>query len=1021
MVIRGLLHHIVSRREEHGLVQKIDLCKELEFLKKKSGKAGSKGGPEPARLLIDLRGFIGWIYPKILAWQSNGSKIPQHVLSISGGNYDVVSDAVSNFIEAIKLTGFELDFFVDTDGGCSIRDAFPDRVDLWRRRNARLRQVNGSVKEWADGKRSASHAPSDIIPPLLLDQVIASVKKKKVKVIVDNHYRSSPMNIIAWENGQKKFLYYAVVSNNTDYTVMKTCPRFIPFVFIDFYDKIKNFPVQRAPKHLKELWIGFTNNDRICKDLKLGHEWHNNNNNQKDGGKGDRGEEKMWWHPHLLVELSMLIGTDITFPLFTKKGLWKKLDIPAPTLLDVSKWMRDIIYQGKMRWHSTYLEQLHPEIGKLAKEDPEFAGVLKLTRSIYSHANDYLEQDFTDLCRIREGSGKEVPMKPQLFLNNMQLENQITNCELPFTTVTLAKSACAFYPTVLEDPRSDDPGCQELLQLFRYVVSKVFGGSFVKEFHGMSDGEKVNLGSTNSCPDLMQLNSMPKQTKLEIFGLLSACRLEKYKYEQKNAKIKGRKVEAFSVDNFVRDVFLKAAEAARVRVVGANGWVQYFDLKTQKPYYYNTGTQNTVWEEPNNFRSPSQSSIEDVTSRMSADAKEFVPGASFAEAAKNNKADEMSAAELELDSLNDFAIALDIHPVIYHSLAHLLSFNVTTSDELSASIRKHELESILLTLWLTAEKRNFFVSKDNSKREFNKFVPKHRERLLKAWKDLTSKSEFTPNIRGVSLASWWQTTFAAVRDLARSFGLDEPDHFDPKEIFNGSLFQAIYHGGAYEKWDLKISESQNDDEKYCGAYNSLGEARHKATTEKDFVKFKKKFLDNMPKLLKNFADVPKNQNDWWDKKHKKEEKKADLLPIDHHKEKIIGHIVKHRITCIQGETGCGKSTRVPVMLYEDWKDRGGEKSGEKLKILVTQPRRLACISLANRVASCCNEKIGKTIGYQISGDNVVKRDTRIVFMTTGYLLQVVVNDPGRLKEFTHVVLDEVHESCCPDTLFISSL
>ena len=79
----------------------------------------------------------------------------------------------------------------------------------------------------------------------------------------------------------------------------------------------------------------------------------------------------------------------------------------------------------------------------------------------------------------------------------------------------------------------------------------------------------------------------------------------------------------------------------------------------------------------------------------------------------------------------------------------------------------------------------------------------------------------------------------------------------------------------------------------------------------------------------------------------------------------------------------------------------------RLKVLVTQPRRIACISLAKRVASVLGEELGNSVGYQISGDTAVKKNTQIVFVTTGYLLQVVVNNPERLNEYSHIVLDEV--------------
>merc|ERR1719181_1843040 len=92
-----------------------------------------------------------------------------------------------------------------------------------------------------------------------------------------------------------------------------------------------------------------------------------------------------------------------------------------------------------------------------------------------------------------------------------------------------------------------------------------------------------------------------------------------------------------------------------------------------------------------------------------------------------------------------------------------------------------------------------------------------------------------------------------------------------------------------------------------------------------------------------------------------------------------------------------------------------EKSGEQpppLKVVVTQPRRIACITLAKRVQNLMKQQFPQTpnvTGYQTSGDGTASSRTKIVFVTTGYLLQVVVNQPERLKEYTHIVLDEVHE------------
>mmetsp|Transcript_119275 Transcript_119275/g.309503 ORF Transcript_119275/g.309503 Transcript_119275/m.309503 type:complete len:1378 (-) Transcript_119275:291-4424(-) len=131
------------------------------------------------------------------------------------------------------------------------------------------------------------------------------------------------------------------------------------------------------------------------------------------------------------------------------------------------------------------------------------------------------------------------------------------------------------------------------------------------------------------------------------------------------------------------------------------------------------------------------------------------------------------------------------------------------------------------------------------------------------------------------------------------------------------------------------------------------------------------------------------------------------LPIFAHREAILRHIREHRVTHIQGETGCGKSTQVPKYIMEDAEAMRKDGRGDGVtKIVVTQPRRMAAITLARRVASELGEEIGKTVGYKISGDSV---GGKLCFVTTGFLLQVLVNQPEEFATYTHVILDEVHE------------
>ncbi len=110
------------------------------------------------------------------------------------------------------------------------------------------------------------------------------------------------------------------------------------------------------------------------------------------------------------------------------------------------------------------------------------------------------------------------------------------------------------------------------------------------------------------------------------------------------------------------------------------------------------------------------------------------------------------------------------------------------------------------------------------------------------------------------------------------------------------------------------------------------------------------------------------------------------LPIMAHRSRILELVHAHTVICIEGETGCGKSTKVPQFILDDSFSRGGEAS--TCRILVTQPRRVAAVKLAERVSGERGEKLGKTVGYCVGGDHRRAAQTVLTYCTVGYLLQV---------------------------------
>ncbi len=141
------------------------------------------------------------------------------------------------------------------------------------------------------------------------------------------------------------------------------------------------------------------------------------------------------------------------------------------------------------------------------------------------------------------------------------------------------------------------------------------------------------------------------------------------------------------------------------------------------------------------------------------------------------------------------------------------------------------------------------------------------------------------------------------------------------------------------------------------------------------------------------------------------------LPIFSHRSEICGHLRQKDVLLLAGETGSGKSTQVPQFLLDNSWCRPTAVIGSKKKIggciAITQPRRVAAISLARRVAEEMGTPLGKSspasqVGYSVRFDNSTGPATRIKFLTEGMLLQEMLRDPW-LKEYSAVVVDEVHE------------
>ncbi|KAI3818093.1 hypothetical protein L1987_11896 [Smallanthus sonchifolius] len=125
------------------------------------------------------------------------------------------------------------------------------------------------------------------------------------------------------------------------------------------------------------------------------------------------------------------------------------------------------------------------------------------------------------------------------------------------------------------------------------------------------------------------------------------------------------------------------------------------------------------------------------------------------------------------------------------------------------------------------------------------------------------------------------------------------------------------------------------------------------------------------------------------------------LPILQFEDKILETVDENPVVVIIGETGSGKSTQLSQILHRS----GYTKAGA---IAVTQPRRVAAVSVSRRVAQELDVGLGDEVGYAIRFEDRTSERTCIKYLTDGVLLRESLSDP-ELKQYSVIILDEAHE------------
>nr|CAB3237833.1 putative pre-mRNA-splicing factor ATP-dependent RNA helicase DHX16 [Phallusia mammillata] len=135
-------------------------------------------------------------------------------------------------------------------------------------------------------------------------------------------------------------------------------------------------------------------------------------------------------------------------------------------------------------------------------------------------------------------------------------------------------------------------------------------------------------------------------------------------------------------------------------------------------------------------------------------------------------------------------------------------------------------------------------------------------------------------------------------------------------------------------------------------------------------------------------------------------KKRLGLPVWEYKEKFVTLLAKHQTLVLVGETGSGKTTQIPQWCVDYI--RTNTPVNSRKCVACTQPRRVAAMSVAQRVAEEMDVMLGQEVGYTIRFEDCSSQKTLLKYMTDGMLLREAMADP-LMERYDVILLDEAHE------------
>ena len=275
------------------------------------------------------------------------------------------------------------------------------------------------------------------------------------------------------------------------------------------------------------------------------------------------------------------------------------------------------------------------------------------------------------------------------------------------------------------------------------------------------------------------------------------------------------------------------------------------------------------------------------------------------------------------------------------------------------------------------------------------------------------------------LTDWEKAKFAQRRKLLQynderetiddyRDGYAMPDDYITEK---GKIDRKAKHDALYRKW---VDRNEPKEERFITDHEEVEREQMKRAQIRDTERVNEGdyeyVFDEAQKINFILADRPKGDGKILSKEERilqeqikaAEKKIATIedtrksLPIYSHRDELLQAIADFQIIVIVGETGSGKTTQIPQYLHEAGYTNNGMKVG------CTQPRRVAAMSVAARVAEEMGVKVGNEVGYSIRFEDATSDKTVLKYMTDGMLLRELLTEPD-LGGYSALMIDEAHE------------